>query len=238
MSARPAANPAIGARPRARKAPASVPRLAAGFTLIEVLLATVLLAAGLALAFATLTAATRTVNRGEAMAQRGERERAVLGFLRRRLTAARPIAFGFNEENLLPHRFIGAPDRLRFVADLPDYLGRGGPYLHDFTIQEDGDDVRVVLELWMVQAGQPVIEEQPRPPEVLADGLRSARFRYRSLDGQGGMTEWQERWETSEQLPLLVEVTLTDADGRAWPPMVVALPQAGSAADGLFGEAI
>jgi general secretion pathway protein J len=53
-----------------------------GFTLIEVLLATVLLAAGLALAFATLRSATAMVQRGESIAQRNERIRAVEGFLR------------------------------------------------------------------------------------------------------------------------------------------------------------
>ena len=46
----------------------------AGFTLIEVLAATVLLAAGLALGFATLRAATATAERGEAMAARTERD--------------------------------------------------------------------------------------------------------------------------------------------------------------------
>src|SRR5690606_33473967 len=51
-----------------------------GFTLIEILLATALLAAGLALAFATLRAAGATADRGEALAQRNEHMRAVLGF--------------------------------------------------------------------------------------------------------------------------------------------------------------
>jgi prepilin-type N-terminal cleavage/methylation domain-containing protein len=44
-----------------------------GFTLIEILLATTVLAAGLALGFATLRAATATANRAEAMAERSER---------------------------------------------------------------------------------------------------------------------------------------------------------------------
>ena len=204
-----------------------------GFTLIEVLLATVLLAAGLALAFATLTAATRTVSRGEALAQRGERERAVLGFLRQRLAAARPIAFSMDQDTALPMRFIGEPDRLRFVADLPDYLGHGGPYLHDFRIEGGDGGARIVLALAVVQASQTFEEADPRPPELLVDRLEAARFRYRSLDVDGGLGDWQERWEASEQLPLLVEVTLTDADGRAWPPLVVALPQAGSLAGGV-----
>ena len=56
--------------------------MSAGFTLIEVLLATTLLAAGLALGFATVRAAGATAERGEAMAARNERMRAVSEFLR------------------------------------------------------------------------------------------------------------------------------------------------------------
>ena len=63
----------------------TIPRPAAGFTLLEVLLATTLLAAGLALGFATVRAAGATVTRGEAMAARNERIRAVSAFMRHRI---------------------------------------------------------------------------------------------------------------------------------------------------------
>lgn len=205
---------------------------AAGFTLVEVLLATVLLAAGLALAFATLSAATGAASRGEAMAERNERMRAVEGFLRRRVAAARPVPFAMDEDTLLPTRFVGEPDRMRFVADLPDYLGRGGPYLHDFRIEGEGAEVRLVLTLNIVLAGQTIEDPEPRPPEPLADDLQQARFRYRGLDAEGALGEWQQRWTTIERLPLLVEVTMSDAEGRAWPPLVVALPLAGATIDG------
>jgi len=208
-----------------------------GFTLIEVLLAMVLLVAGLTLAFATLSAATKTATRGEALAQRSERERAVEGFLRKRIAATRPIPFAFDQSTAVPQRFVGEPDRLRFVADLPDYLGQGGPYLHDFVIEGDGDQARILLSLSMVLAGETIKEARERPPELLVEGLKSARFRYRSMDPQRGeLGEWQERWQTPEQLPLFVEVTLTDRDGRAWPPLVVALPLASATAGGFVPE--
>lgn len=207
-----------------------------GFTLIEVLLATVLLATALALAFATLSAATRTANRGESLAQRSERERAVAGFLRRRLAAARPVSFATDDKSGEPQRFVGEPDRLRFVADLPDYLGRGGPYLHDLAVANLDGAPGLTLDLQLVLAGQAFPEEPPRPPEVLVEGLGEARFRYRGLGPSGGLDEWQDRWTAVAQLPLLVEVTLTDADGRPWPPMVVALPMATSVASSAIGE--
>ncbi|RPE79559.1 prepilin-type N-terminal cleavage/methylation domain-containing protein [Vulcaniibacterium tengchongense] len=203
-------------------------RAAGGFTLIEVMLATVLLAAGLGLAFATLGAASRSAARGEAIARDSERMRAVEGFLRARLSAARPVAFGLDPGSALPLRFVGEPERLRFVADLPDYLGRGGPYLHDFALVDDGDGVRMTLGLGMVLAGEVVEETAPRPPDTLVEGLRGARFRYRALDETGRLGPWLDRWPASDRLPLLVEATLVDRDGRAWPPLVVALPQAGA----------
>lgn len=204
-----------------------------GFTLIEVLLATVLLAAGLALAFATLRAATATTQRGERIAQRSERMRAVEGFLRRRIAATRPIGFDLDPDSGLPQRFSGDAGRMRFVADLPDYLGRGGPYMHEFRVEPDGDGVRITVALTMVLGGQLVREAQPRAPEMLVDGLQAARFRYRAMDtdsvsGDSVPGEWQERWEASDRLPLQVEVTLRDGEGRDWPPLVVALPLGGS----------
>ena len=201
-------------------------RASRGFTLIEVLIAMVLLVAGLALAFATLGAATRTAARGEAMADRSERMRAVEGFMRTRLTGARPIAFDIDQTRAIAVRFIGERERMRFVADIPDYLGRGGPYLHDFRIEDAGDGVRVTLALSMVQAGKTVEERDPRPPEMLVDGLREVRFRYRALDEDGRLGDWLDEWKATEQLPLLVEVTMIDRDGAAWPPLVVSLPLA------------
>ena len=110
-----------------------------GFTLIEVLLATALLAAALALGFATLSAATATVRRGEQLAQANERMRAVAGFLRTRIASARAIGFMVDPDSGAPIRFVGTPERMRFVADLPDYLGRGGPYEHTLRVVRDGE---------------------------------------------------------------------------------------------------
>lgn len=213
---------------------------ARGFTLIEVLLATVLLAAGLALAFTTLRAATATAQRGEAMAQRNERMRAVAGFLNARLVAARPLPFAIDRDTGLPLRFVGEADRMRFVADLPDYLGHGGPYVHEFHLAQAGagDGVDLVLSLSVLQpldvdAGAVA----PEPPEPLARNVRAVRFRYRALDAQGRPGEWQDAWQAPERLPLQVEILVRDAEGRDWPRLVVALPLAGTVTSA-FGEAM
>jgi len=199
-------------------------RRARGFTLIEVLLATVLLAAGLALALTTLRAATATVDRGESLAQRSERMRAVEGFLRRRIASAQPIAFQTDANTGEIAQFIGEPQRLRFVADLPNYLGRGGPHLHDVAIDEVDRTQRLTVAFGMVMTGRTIELDDPRPPEPLVDDLVELRLRYRGFDDAGALGDWQERWGPAT-LPLQVEVTIeTERDG-VWPTLVVTLPQ-------------
>ena len=198
-----------------------------GFTLIEVLLATVLLAAGLAIAFATLRAAMATAQRGEQLAQRSEHMRAVGGFLRRRIGGTRPVTFGVDQATGAIRRFEGDASHMRFVADLPDYLGRGGPYLHELSIVDGNDGRRLEVAFTLVLGAETFPEAQPRPPELLAD-VQDARFRYRGLNADNRVGEWKERWETPDRLPLQVEVVIRDASGRTWPTMVIALPLAGS----------
>jgi general secretion pathway protein J len=210
-----------------------------GFTLIEVLLATALLAAGLAIAFATLRAATATVQRGESLAQRNERIRAVSGFLRARLSAARPVAFAMDDSGGIAYRFRGEADRIEFVADLPDYLGRGGPYLHRLDVERmAGGGARLVVSFRMVQGGAVVGGANGAAgmkPEVLADGLAAVGIRYRGLRADGRPGDWRSRWDAGDTMPLQVELRLRDRDGRAWPPLLVALPLAGRHALGTDG---
>lgn len=204
-----------------------VRRLASGFTLIEVLLATMLLAAGLTLAFATMRAAGATAQRGEAMAARNERIRAVSEFLRRRIGGAQGIVFDLDEASGASRRFGGEVQRMRFVADLPDYLGRGGPHLHELGVANSGKGIALQVDFIMVMAGETIRERNARLPEPLADGLRSVEFAYRTLGKRGVPGPWRYAWEHPDALPLQVRVRIADAQG-AWPDMVVALPLAAS----------
>jgi general secretion pathway protein J len=198
-----------------------------GFTLIEILLATALLAMGLAIAFATLRAATVVANRGDSLAQRNARMRAAEGFLRARLAAARPMGFARDAISGRMRRFIGEGESMEFVADLPDYLGRGGPYLHRIYSQRDGAGVRLLVDFRMVQNDAVIEQRGPIREDVLAYGLRAVAFRYRGMDTAQRLGKWRTQWNFAEALPLQVEVRLQDRDGAWWPPVVVALPLAG-----------
>ena len=202
-------------------------RRSSGFTLIEVLLATVLLAAGLALGFATVRAAGASAQRGEAIAERNERIRAVSEFLRRRIGGMQGLVFELDPESGESRRFDGEAESMRFVADLPDYLGRGGPHLHALGVARDGDGFALQVDFRMVLAGETIEGSRARPPEPLADGLRSVEFAYRGPGKDGKPAPWLYEWEHPEALPAQVRVRIVDAQG-AWPDLVVAPPAAGS----------
>lgn len=200
-----------------------------GFTLIEVLLAMSLLAMGLALAFAALRATHGVSARGEAIAERSERMRSVGGFLRRRLAGALPVAHpAASGDGSRPLRFVGEPERMIFVADLPAYLGHGGPYLHELYLAGTGDRRQLQLQLSLLQEGSGNADGAARPPEILVDQVQLARFRYRGLDQQGRLGGWSSSWQWPDRMPLQVEIVVKPATGAPWPTMVVALPHAGS----------
>lgn len=204
-------------------------RHAAGFTLMEVLLATSLLAAALALGFGILRAAGATVARGEAMAERNERIRAVSQFLRQRIGGAQAIAFGLDADSGQSLRFAGDARSMRFVAEQPAYLGRGGPQLHALQVRAAGQAQRLEVDFRLLRAGAAL--PTSRPPEPLADGLADVEFAYRALAADGRVGPWERAWATPQALPMQVRVRIRDARG-AWPDMVVALPLAGAGTEG------
>ncbi|MGE6331980.1 type II secretion system protein J [Stenotrophomonas sp. NPDC077659] len=203
-------------------------RRAGGFTLVEVMLATVLLAGGLALAFASVRSAMAVSQRGEQIAADSERMRAVQGLLRRQLGGALRSPIEVLDPTREPVYFHGDGEGMQFVADLPGYLGRGGPYLHTLQVEGSPGQRRLLLDLVLLQEGEQLPETPPRPPEVLADGLKDVRLRYRGLDpANGQMSEWLPRWDDTRRLPLLVEVQVVPVRGAPWPALVVALHAGG-----------
>src|SRR5690606_21546698 len=128
------------------------------------------------------------------------------------IASARPVAFDTDADSGLARRFSGSEREMAFVADLPDYLGRGGPHLHRLRVERDGDGVRLLAGFEMVQGGRVMEQREPLEPEVLAEGLRAVRFEYRGLDDRQQPGPWQSRWQVAEALPLQVRISIIDAD--------------------------
>lgn len=202
-------------------------RGALGFTLIEVLLATALLAFGLGLAIAALRSTTHSVRLSEEEASRTEMVRVVQQFLRRQFAATRPIVLSMNPDTFEITVFEGERERMLFVAPMPGYLSRGGTYAQTLALARAGNDDELQFSAQMVVAGTLIEEEQPRPPVTLLEGVQSLEFAYRGIDETGVLGSWEPQWSFPDRLPLQVRIQIRFTDRNTiWPPFVAALPLA------------
>ena len=199
----------------------------AGFTLIEIILATVLLALGLTIAFASLHSANASAQRAELAAARNEHLRAVQGFLYRTLQSAQPLVLARDARSQQVTYFDGTRDTLRFVAPMPGYLSRGGPYVLTLKLvpSDAGGGMRLQFRYAMLVDEKPFAADDKLAPEDLLDGIAEAHFEYRALGADAKIGSWQPGWDRSAELPLQVRLQLRFTDtSRAWPAFTTALP--------------
>jgi general secretion pathway protein J len=195
---------------------------AQGFTLVEVVVATTLLALGLAIAFGTMRGASQATAKAEASAQRVQRLRAAQNFLRLQLSSALPVPFEFDSENGAATFLRVTPGKLEFVGTMPGYLARGGAYKQTLELVrgEDGQQLRFQHQ----QLTSDGVADPERDPVVLLDGIADGTLEVRTVDEQGKPGAWQQRWDVSAQLPPQARIRLRFRDARrAWPEMVVAM---------------
>lgn len=191
-----------------------------GFTLIEVIIATTLLALGLALAFASLRGAGRATLHAEQTAQREERLRAVQSLLRSQISTAMPVAFEFDAESGEATFLRLERNKLEFVSTLPGYLSRGGPYLQTLELQPGERGLRLVYQHQLLSTEGPLKPE--REPVVLLEDIAEAHFEVRGVDQSSRLTPWVDEWTTSSSLPPLLRLRLVFRDKQQqWPELVV-----------------
>lgn len=210
---------------------------ARGFSLVELLLASALMAAGLALAFGILQGAMRATASAERLASHTDQLRSVQGLLRRQLADALPQAIdpaaGIDELRLLRLD----PERVEFVGLMPGTLARGGVYVQVFRLERRSNGLALLFEYRMLTPEGVLPAE--RPPELLLEGLAAARFSARGFDPDGRPGPWRDRWERLGELPLQVRLEAGFAEPRwRFPTVVVPLRHSLSGLVGLLPEAM
>lgn len=185
-----------------------------GLTLVEFLVALSLLGIILALTFAGLRMGARSWAAADAVLEGSERLRMTEGFLRRQVEQARAVSVGRDEEHRLA--FWGEPERLRFVAPMPNQQGRlAGLYLYTLEFRDDGPG-EVALELAYALFPPDFGPEESLEPEgrvVLAKGFERGEFGYFGAAERRENPGWVGQWPRDDRLPLLVRVVLVGPDG-------------------------
>ena len=199
-------------------------RRAGGFTLVELLVALVLLGFIAVLMVGGLRFGARAWEAGDARIERIADVQVAQRFLRRQIGAARPLA-ARQDGQTTAIGFAGDGTRMRLIAPLPAHLALGGLYHITLFVEEQDGHQRLML-VWRLYQSED--DDDVRPAEgqesVLVDDVAAVEFGYLRVDAEDGATEWLDRWEDETGLPALVrvEIAFDDGDGRYWPPLIVA----------------
>lgn len=188
-------------------------RREAGFTLLEVMAATAVMAMTALVIAASLHAFQRSWSRGEKAAAELERNRAVDRIADELFRNAVPLQW-HDELNSVEYVFKGEPEEL-WVAALGRSYGDGSPFRFARLYREDGelrcDYSTTPLLPWID------IRDQKFETLVIADNVRSIRFFY--ADDAGDSTaeaiEFFDSWDEEEHdnFPLAIQLTVEWEDG-------------------------
>ncbi|HSA82842.1 MAG TPA: prepilin-type N-terminal cleavage/methylation domain-containing protein [Geminicoccaceae bacterium] len=193
---------------------------AAGFTLVEILVALTLLGLLMAALFSGVQLGVRAWETSEERLDESSRLTTVQGFLRERLAEAY-LREDFDPRANTPPAFAGEPDRLSFVTLMPEHLGGGFQRMVlAVTAADERSDLAVAW--WPAELdGTAVDPDSVRRRALLAD-VAELRLAYFGSVGRDEPPAWHEVW-AQPVLPRLVRVQLrfSDQDGRSWPDLIV-----------------
>jgi general secretion pathway protein J len=194
----------------------------AGFTLIELSIALVLLALMASTLYGSLSLAGASWDRGEAKVQQTSEMRLTEDFLRRTLTSQHPLRLQKVVDK--PLYFAGARDSLAYAAALPGRAG-AGMYYFRVGLAPNGDSSRLTLSRLIPDyAATQAPDFGGAEFSVLADHIADVRFAYFGRDPGAALTmnpTWRDRWDDPQRLPDLIRIDVTPAAGPPWPTLIV-----------------
>lgn len=189
---------------------------AAGFTLLEMLLAISLLTLLAGLAYGTLRIGVRGWEAADVQADQGDALRVAWPFLHQTLEAARPLVAP--ERNR--QRFDGERERLHWITELPVHFASDGPRALTLAVEDGAQPGRRQLVLISQAVDDTRQTDQDGQRAVLVDDIEQLGIAYYGPPADGGAAAWQQSWQERTTLPYLVRLDITPRDGARWPQLV------------------
>jgi general secretion pathway protein J len=225
------------------------PNRAAGFTLLELLVAMTVLGVLTGLLATGLSFGTRIWERQQKQLAQWADLQMVQDVIRRTLGEAWPlnvpnVPSATGTEGIA---FVGTDTSIDFLGPPPAQSLVGGVYQYGLLSRAGPGGVSLVLT-WRLRSPVGTQENgkrrnSPRARQnetaegkevVLVDRLANAEFSYFGAGEEEVKPRWRTRWQDASKLPLLVrvQVTFPPGDQRRWPELVVAPAITGAIGEG------
>jgi general secretion pathway protein J len=199
-------------------------RRQAGFTLIEVVVAMVLLGATMLLLYSGMSFALRSWDATEVNGRRTADRRLGENFLRRELSEMFPMRW--KDPTQLKMAFEGGAQSLRFVSARPAGLQMGGLSLVGVELEEDREKRTRALVMYRAMPDDEAKDFGPLARgerHLLIPGIDQVAFSYFGSENEFAEPRWMDSWEFPSRIPEMVRIRLRGSDGDALPEMVVRL---------------
>jgi general secretion pathway protein J len=194
-----------------------------GFTLLEVIIATVLLAVMMTLLLGGMRIGADSWEQGERLSDRASRLLVVDNFFRSHLSDVKPLF-----ESPTDARQVGAPPQLLFRGGYAwlEYAGtlppqvRGGIYKFRLHLVEDGDRNDLKLAMRPFSTGEKGPTE-PIEDVLVLENVKNLHFSYYKKSNVDGESKWMEEWKENF-LPSLISIEISLRGEPGWPPILIA----------------
>ncbi|MEO5694481.1 MAG: prepilin-type N-terminal cleavage/methylation domain-containing protein [Usitatibacter sp.] len=193
-----------------------------GFTLVEVMIAMVLLGGMMLLLYSGLSFGLRSWDAADANGRRTADRRIAMNFLRREIGETFPLRF--KDSMTLKMAFEGKENRLRFVSSRPAGISQSGLSLVSVGL-EQGED-RNTRDLVMRRAMPDDAAKDFGPVEkgertVLFEKIDNITFQYYGAENDFTDPTWVDSWDYAGRIPQLIRIRIRASDGTMLPEMVV-----------------
>ena len=198
-------------------------RAHSGFTLIEIVVATALLATMMVLLYEGLRFAARSWDAGDVNGRGVADRRIGENFLRREISELFPMRW--KEPNVVKFAFEAEKDHLKFVSSRPAGISQGGLSLVGLEVQEEGGGTRrknLVMRRAMPDDEQKSFAAlEAAEPTVLLAGVDSVAFDYFGAENDFTAPAWTDSWKWPFRMPELIRLRIRLDDGTTQPEMIV-----------------
>jgi general secretion pathway protein J len=194
----------------------------AGFTLIELVLAMVLLGTMMLLLYGGLSFSLRSWDAGDVNGRRTADRRIGANFLRRELSELFPMRW--KEPMSLKFAFEGEAHKLKFVSSRPAGVSVGGLALVGLEVEQDAVGRKRNL---VMRRAMPDDEAKSFDPldkaerNILIADIDSVSFEYFGAENDFNPPTWVDAWKIPYKVPEIIRLRVKDADGTQLPEMIV-----------------